>query len=294
MPLLADSYPEKPLKIVVYTAPGGLIDITARKLANILQEEKIVPVPVVVENKKGAGGVIALNQVLNKPADGYTLFGLTSSVISKVTKVKQDKKLDDLYFLARVVTDYECIITRKGSNLDSLQAVREHALSEKQLWAGPAAGGTDHLFAMKTWKALAIKGTWIPYRSGGEAIAALMGGHAHVYVGNPQDVAGRSDLQIVAIASPERLEQFPDVPTFKELSYDSLTGEMLWRGFTVRENVSAEKKAFLEAALKQATETTAWKTFIDKGNAFAAFDTGDVFRSYAMNQVKKDKELFAQ
>lgn len=284
-------FPSEPFRIVVYTAPGGLIDITARKLADILQKEKIVPVPVIVENKKGAGGLIALHTVLHKPADGYVIFGFTSSVISKIVQAKQEKKLGDLHFLARVVTDYECLITRKNSGLDSLKTIKAKALAGRQIWAGPAAGGTDHIFAMKTWDAIGVKGVWIPYRSGGEAIAALLGGHADVYVGNPQDVSGRPGLQVIAIASPERLPEFKSAPTFSELTYEELTGEMLWRGFAVRKGVPEEHIGYLENVIKKATETTEWKTFLLRGNTLPSFDTGEAFRTVAMKQADSDRTI---
>ena len=288
----AEDFPSKPIHIVVYTAPGGLIDVTARKIANIIQRD-LVDVPVVVENKKGAGGIVALNYVNNKIADGHTILGLTSSVISKAVSAKQDKLLDDLHYLALVAEDYEAIITSKKSGVLTLDEIKNKAtgLKRPQVWVGPASGGTDHIFALKVWDAIDLKANWIPYRSGGEAIAALMGGHGAVYVGNPSDTHGRPDLHLTAVAAPERLSNFPDVPTFKELGYTSLTGESLWRGFAIRKDVPKKVKIKLENLLQKATSSAEWKAFVKQGGVIERFKTGEEFKQLVTAQLKSDKQF---
>ncbi len=285
-------FPDKPIKIVVYTEPGGLIDITARKIANILQENQIAS-PVVVENRKGAGGVVALAHVLQQPADGYTILGLTSSLVSKVTSVRKDSQLEQLHYISRMAEDYECLITHRESGLNSLADILRSA-SEKagnQVWAGPAVGGTDHLFAQKLWHAANMKARWIPYPSGGEAIAALLGRHADVYVGNSQDVAGRVDLQVVAVASPQRLPGFPEVQTFAEAGLASLADESLWRGFAVRKGVPAEVVAKLEQIFRLVSENKEWQTFLKSGDVNPIFETHDEFRKKVLAQIAADRQL---
>jgi len=290
-----EAFPEKPIKIVVYTNPGGLIDITARKVAQMLQS-RYVDQPVVVENKKGAGGIVALTHVLRQPADGYTIFGLTSSVISKLVATKKEKQIDQLHFLSRMVLDYECLITRKDQPLSTLPQIVASAKEKKekpQLWAGPASAGTDHLFAVKFWQVAGMKARWIPYRSGAEAVAALLGGHASVYVGNPQDTLGRPDLRIAAVASPERLTDFPKLPTFAELGYESLTGESLWRGFAVKKGVPAPITAKLEDLLRQISYDPEWTDFLKQGSVLATFDTQDSFSKIVAAQIGEDKKRLA-
>ncbi|MCD6176257.1 MAG: hypothetical protein J7K29_00295, partial [Candidatus Cloacimonetes bacterium] len=76
------SFPEKPVTIIVYTGPGGLIDITARKFADVAS--KYTEATFVVENKPGSGGIVAMKRLLQLPSDGYTLFACTKSNISKI------------------------------------------------------------------------------------------------------------------------------------------------------------------------------------------------------------------
>lgn len=283
-------FPQKPLRIVVYTGPGGLIDTTSRKLASIMEAQN-PKLQVIVENRKGAGGLAALTWVLSRPADGYTLMGLTSSVISKLVAAGQEQRLANLDLLARVVIDYESLITRKGAGLDTLTNIIEQSKKTPLLWAGPAAGGTDNLFAKKIWKEAGIDGKWIPYPGGNQAIAAVLGGHAAVYVGNPQDVAGREDLQVVAIASPERLSGFPQSQTFLEGGFASLEEEVLWRGFALKKGVPQKDRERLTELVKRAVDSEEWNKFVIEGSAVPRWDKGVVFQQYVEAQVANDKRF---
>ena len=249
--------------------------------------------PVVVENKAGAGGIVALSHVSRQPADGHTVFGLTSSVISKIVSSKRERDLSKLQFVSRLVEDYECLITKKGVGLDSVEQMVAQAKAGKQIWVGPASKGTDHLFAVKFWKAAGVKGTWVPYSSGSEAIAALLGGHGAVYVGNPADTVGRPDLQVIAVASPKRLEKFPNAKTFEELGMSSLTNESLWRGFAVRKGTDPKVVAQLEGLFEKLSKDKEWEEFLKNGNVNPVFDTSSSFSELVKAQIEADKSLIS-
>ncbi len=281
-------FPTKPVKIVVYTAPGGLIDVSSRKLAKIIKEQDF-PKPIIIENKKGAGGLIALNHVIKQKSDGHTIFALTSSVISKVVGAGKESLFSELKFLGRIVKDYECVITNKKSNLDTIEKVIDQAKEKpgKQIWLGPAAGGTDHIFAKKVWNATNIQAKWVPYKSGGEAIAALLGNHGDVYVGNQQDVIGRPDLQVIAIASPDSVK-YPN--NFLNAGFTDLKSEVLWRGFAVKKGTSEETLKYLEKTIKLAIESEEWKKFISQGQMEGIFETGESFENAVKAQIETDKK----
>ncbi len=289
---VADEFPRKPVKIVVYTKPGGLIDVTARKIAQIL-ENKYLSQPVVVDNKKGAGGIVALGYSARQRPDGHTLVALTSSVISKLVAAKQEKRLDDFTLLSRVVDDYECLIVNRNMKISTLSDLIADAKEKagKQIWVGPVSKGTDHLFAMKFWNAAGVDGKWVPYKSGGEAIASLLGNHGDVYVGNPQDAQGRPDLQITAVASPEPLAAFPDVPTFASLGLDSLTGESLWRGIALHKNTPPEIVSFWKETLTKLHKDSDWQKFVIEGGAVPVLDTSESFDQMVKAQITQDREL---
>lgn len=289
---LADEFPSKPVKIVVYTKPGGLIDVTARKMAQIL-EKKYLTQPVVIDNKAGAGGIVALGHAAHQRADGHTLLALTSSVISKLVSSNQEQRLDDFLLLSRLVDDYECLIVNRSKELLTVPALIDDAKekSGKQIWVGPVSKGTDHLFAMKFWRVAGVNGKWVPYKSGGEAIASLLGNHGDVYVGNPQDAVGRPDLHIAAVASPEPLAAFPDVPTFASLGFDSLTGESLWRGIAIHKNSPPETVAFWRETLAKLHQDPDWQKFVSEGGAVPVLDSSESFEQIVKAQIIQDREL---
>ncbi|HIC51399.1 MAG TPA: tripartite tricarboxylate transporter substrate binding protein, partial [Candidatus Marinimicrobia bacterium] len=204
---LAD-FPDKPIKIVVYTGPGGLIDITARKFTAVAY--KYVDATFVVENKPGAGGIVALKKVLQAPEDGYNLYACTKSNIAKFVLAGVGNYVDALHWTAMLMADPECVITNKKNSIYEWQAIVNHAKNNpgEQNWVGPATGGLDHITAMKIWDKYNIDAKWIPSESGGKAIAELLGKRGIAYVGNPRDALGNPDLYIAAVSSSQRLNVF--------------------------------------------------------------------------------------
>lgn len=281
---IAKNFPTKPIKIIVYTAPGGLIDITARKLATAMENTGL-NVPVVVENKKGAGGLVALSYLERMPKDGHTLFAFTNSVISKAIFSKKEKFLKNLDYLKLLALDYECLIAKKDFNTSNF--IKNPS---KFIIAGPSIGGTDYMFVKKIWNHFKTKGKFIPYKSGSEAIASVLGGHADIYVGNPQDIKGRDNLKIIAIASKEKLKSYPNVKTFSELGID-IQDEFLWRGIAVHKDIKDEIKIKILEIINSAIKDTDWLDFIEKSGVIKSDLNPEEFENEVTNEIIKLKKL---
>ena len=280
------AFPAKPIKLIVYTKPGGAIDVFSRKFEAIAK--KYTKATFVVINKTGAGGVVAIKDVMASRADGYKLMAVTRSNVGKIVSSKSDIQIDDLSWLVMMVSDPEAIITNKNASVKTWEDIVADAKEKngKQLWVGPAKGGNDHIMAMKTWKAAGIKAKWIPYKSGGKAMAALMGGHGVVYVGNPQDVLGRPDLQVALISAPNRLGgQFADVRTFKEVGIEGMDSEIMWRGFMVKKGIPAEARSFYDDLLEKVSKDPEWRAYIEKGGANPVFYNEDKFTQIVKNDA---------
>jgi len=122
-------------------------------------------------------------------------------------------------------------------------------------------------------------------------MAALMGGHGIVYVGNPGDVIGRPDLKVAAVASEKRLAgEFADVPTFAELGVKGLNNEIMWRGFMSRKGIPAEAESFYLDLFNKVTSDPEWKSYIEKGGATPVMKGSEEF----MAIVKNDQQEFAK
>lgn len=288
VPTAEAAFPEKPIKLVVYTGPGGLIDISARKFASIAT--KYVDVNFVVENKPGAGGIVALKKVIQAPADGYNLYACTKSNIAKFVQVGGQEYLDALHWTAMLMADPECVITNRKLEIYKWPDIVEDALSNpgEQTWVGPAAGGLDHVTALKIWEKYGMDAKWIPFKSGGKALAALLGDQGVAYVGNPRDALGNPDLYISAVSAPKRLEAFPDVPTFTELGMADLENEFMWRGFALKQGTPYEVVAWYDDLFKKVTADPDWIKFWAKGGLEVVYLAEPEFSKL----VKDDAEVF--
>ncbi len=287
VPALA-AYPDKPIKIVNYVAPGGLMDVTSRKFVSIAK--KYTDATFVVENTAGAGGLVAIGAVLEQPADGYTVFAATTSVVDKVVSAKKsvDEMVWGFEWVAMLMRDPECIITSENGGYTTFAKLVEEAKKQggKQIWGGPATGGNDHLFAQKVWETAGMKAKWLPYKSGPEAMMGTLSGQNAAYVGNPADTQGRKGYKIVAVSAVKRLPQLPDVPTFKELGYKGLDNEIMWRGFAIKKGAPEEAYKWWEELNRKVAKDPEWRSFLVRDG----IEVCDWGRDKFNKQVKGDIE----
>lgn len=258
LPDLPD-FPRRPLRIIVYTSPGGLIDFTARRFAEIARLY-YPDQPYVVINRPGGGGIVAFENALRMPKDGHAMLAVTRSNISKLVASGRQDLIDQIDWHAYVMDNAHVIIVNTGEGLHSWEDVVRDAEARdgRQLWLGVDIGGVKHVSGVKMAEAADLKMRWIPYSSGGQAVAALMGGLGSVYLGNPRDARGRGDLRIVAVAGRTRLQDFPEAPTFRELGIEGLEQERIWRGFAFAAGVPEPVKAWHEAMIRLVTTDPLW------------------------------------
>ncbi len=280
------SYPEKPITIVVHSKPGSGIDIASRLISKIAR--RYTDATIVVENKTGGSGTIAMRTVLSKRADGYTILAVTKSFISTMLLSNTGLSIQNFDWLALMVSDPEALIINKSSKIKTLEDIIADAKAKKgnQKWLGPLVGGLDHLFAIQVWEKLGIKARWIPYEGGSDAIAALMGKQGAVYVGNPSDILGRPSLGIAAVASLKRLKKFPDVPTFKEKGFD-IGEEVLWRGFALKKGTPPRIKKFLTDLFFKISQDSDWVNFVNNSSAIPVFYSEKEFEKIAEQDQEK-------
>ena len=269
-PTPPDGYPDRPITIVVHSKPGSGIDITARQLVAIAG--KYSDAVFVIENRPGGSGSVAMHAVAGRDSDGYHILAATKSFVSTMLLAKSGISVDDFIWFAGMVVDPEVLITNRHADVTTLDDIIRDAREQdgEQKWVGPLVGGVDHLTAVKIWERLGIEGIWIPYEGGADALAALMGRIGSVYVGNPVDVRGRPDLMLAAVAAEERLDRFPDVPTFAEKGFD-IGSEVLWRGFALKAGTDPSRVEYLEGLFREVSRDPAWIDFVVSTSAYPQF-----------------------
>ena len=278
------TYPAKPINIIVHSKPGSAIDYMARKVAEIARKHN--DVTFVVENRSGTQGLVAMQHVLDMKTDGYTLLGVTKSFLSTVMVNKSKVSLDDFLFIANMVSDPEALISNKERNFNSLDDIIKDAhQEERQVWIGPGTGSRDHMMAMKSWETLGIDAKWIDYKSGPQSILALLRDESAVYVGNPADIKGKSNLDIISIASDKRLLSLPDVPTFKEQGYD--LNESMWRGFAFKKGVPEEAVEYVTEVLQDVVNDEEWESYCNETYVFSNFEKHEEFTSRIVQEIEE-------
>ena len=289
------SFPCRPIRIVVYTGPGGLIDLTARKFAEIARRYDNRQ-PIVVINKPGAGGIVAFDEVLQQPADGYTVLAVTRSNISKIISAGKEHLLDSVVWAAYIMDNPHVVITNKNSGFLRWADVVRDATSRpgKQLWLGTDIAGIKHISAMHVWEKAGIQPRWIPYASGGQAVSALMGQIGHVYFGNPSDATGRPDLQIVAVCAPRRLETLPDSPTFAELGLEGLENELIWRGFAFKKGTPQHVLDWFDDIARKVSADSEWRSTWAKDGINVVYKPTEEFTKIVESERANTRVRLAQ
>jgi len=164
----AGKFPEKYINLVTYVGAGGGMDVSCRKFVQVAS--KYTDAVIVVENRTGAGGIIAQDYVLEQPADGYTIYGTTLSNIATIVSGEQDpaKYIDGFDWIALLIEDpVSVIVTKKQKEAGvTFNSIMEEAKAKggKQIWVGPSTGGTKHIDAMKIWDAYGVECITVHFR----------------------------------------------------------------------------------------------------------------------------------
>lgn len=215
------AYPVKPIKLIVQAGPGTAHDIVARPLAQGLAEE--LKVPVIVENRVGASGIIGTDFVAKSAPDGYTLM-FTGPVhyISQFTfKSLPFDPTEDFRPISKISNTQLVLVARKDSPFSSVSQIIDHAkLNPNALrYGSTGVGGTTHL-AFALLNAMAgIQMQHIPYKAGGQLMTDVIGGHvdmAFFGVATALSQARAGTVKILGVGGLKRSRSMPDVPTIAE------------------------------------------------------------------------------
>jgi tripartite-type tricarboxylate transporter receptor subunit TctC len=269
-------------------APGGGMDVATRLFIEVARN--FTNATIIVENVTGGGTINASQAVLDRPADGYTIFGMASSNVNSVVSNNFDKSvyIDGYHWLAKIQRDPAAVIIRKSDRAAGMdfKGIIEQArkMNGRQTWAVPVLGANKHFEALMIWEATGVQGTAVPFQSGPMGAAAVLGGSADVQMGNPFDTSGR-ELWVAAIASPERMPGFEDSPTFAELGYPQLNNNHIWRGFAVKKGTPPAMIKWMENLVTQVSTHPRWVEY-NAGNAIAPRAVfGDDFRKIVQDTI---------
>ena len=246
-------YPEKPIEVIVGYDAGGGTDVMARTAAPYIEKYLGDGASLVVKNVPGASGQIGITETAGADPDGYTLgtFNLPGMMARTIDR-EADYDRDSFTYLANVVNDPNVIVTSLDSGLDTLEKLLEESKANPgAITVGMSSlGGDDHFALIKLQNATETEFTIVPFKGSAPARTALLGGHVAMGILNISEVAEFQDqLNVLGVATEERSQFAPDLPTFQEQGLDLVNGSM--RGFVAPAGLPDDVQAKLMDAFTQ-------------------------------------------
>ncbi len=277
------AYPDKPIRVIVPFAPGGSTDIVTRIVAAKMGE--ILGQTMVVENKSGAGGAIGAAEGARAKPDGYTLSIATVSTLAvnpacKPTGLGYDPLKD-----FQPVTNFTNVpnivsVNPKFPAKDFKGFIEElKANPDKYSYGSSGSCSINHLAGEAFLLETGTEVTHVPYRGSGPAVADTVGGQVQVLFDNlPSSISHvqGGNLTAMAVAWPERLPDLPEIPTYKELGYESLN-QPAWYGLLAPAGTPADIVETLHKAAVQALQDPKVKESLSKQGAFPSGNTPEEF-----------------
>jgi putative tricarboxylic transport membrane protein len=278
------------LKMMIPANPGGGWDQTGRNLAAAMQSAKLVS-SVQFENKGGAAGIIGLAQFANASKGDPNAVMIGGMVmVGGIILGKSAVNLSQVTPIARLTSEWEVIVVPAASPhktmADLVKALKENP--GKVSWGGGSAGGTDHILAGLIARAVGVEPArinYVPYKGGGEAIAAILGGHVTAGVSGIGEFAEQvksGKMRALAQSSPAKLD---GIPSLKEQGIDVELGN--WRGIFGAPGITQAQRDALVKLVKDATETKAWKETLAKLGWTSEFLGGEDYRKFIDEDTRR-------
>ncbi|MDO9029274.1 MAG: tripartite tricarboxylate transporter substrate-binding protein [Hydrogenophaga sp.] len=273
------------VKMMIPANPGGGWDGTGRALGEALRDAKVAD-SVTFENKGGAAGAIGLAQFYNSSkGDPNALMVMGAVMLGGIITGKPPVSVTQLTPIARLTTEYNVFVLPANSPFKTMKDVVEQLKKDpgSVKWGGGSRGATEHIAAAQIAQSVGVpaaKINYVPFRGGGEAVAAILGGN--VTIGGSgysefQQYIDSGKMRAIGITSGERVKGI-DVPTLKEQGINVEIGN--WRGVYGAAGITPAQRDALTDMIVKATKSKAWQEALVKNNWTPALLTGKAFDEF--------------
>jgi putative tricarboxylic transport membrane protein len=278
------------LKMMIPANPGGGWDQTGRNLAAAMQSAKLVS-GVQYDNKGGAAGTIGLAQFVNSAKGDPNAVMIGGMVmVGGIILNKSPVNLSQVTPIARLTSEWEVIVVPANSPhktmADLVKALKDNP--GKVSWGGGSAGGTDHILVGLIAKDVGVdpaKINYVPFKGGGEAIAAILGGHVTAGVSGIGEFAEQikaGKMRALAQSAPKKVE---GIASLKEQKINVELGN--WRGIFGAPGITPQQRDALVKLVRSATETPAWKGTLEKLGWEPWFLGGEEYKKFLEEDTKR-------
>lgn len=288
----AQGYPNKPIRLLLGFPPGGTTDINARILAQRLSEQ--MGQQVLVDNRAGGGGNIAAAEAARAPADGYTVFYNTSSVViapAMSSKIAFDpiKSFTPVVLAATVPI---VLAAHPSTRIDTVQDLVKlgKANPEALRYASSGIGTITHLASALLASETGIKMLHVPYKGAAPALQDLVGGQVELMsevVNTVLPYAQQGKLKVLATATPTRLAALPKVPTFDEALGTKGFEMGAWQGVLVPAGTPPDIVTRLNAEFNKALQDPTVRQRLNQQGAEPLGGTSAHYAAYLNSELKR-------
>ncbi len=287
------------VKVMIPAAPGGGWDQTGRNFTQAMQNAGIIKTAQ-FDNKGGAGGTIGLAQFINssKGDPGALLVG-GMVMVGGIILNKSPVNLSMVTPLARLTGEYEVLVVPANSEIKTLADLitKLKANPGSVSWGGGSAGGADHILAAMILQAAGVdaaKVNYIPYAGGGEAQAAILGGHVTVGISGYGEFAQQikaGKMRALGLSSDKRQAGI-DIPTLKEQGVNVELAN--WRGIFAAPGITDAQKQALLRAVDQTVKSEAWQQTLKKMEWTNIYLSGNEFTQYLEAENRRLGDILAK
>ncbi|NLI91793.1 MAG: tripartite tricarboxylate transporter substrate binding protein [Peptococcaceae bacterium] len=290
-----EKFPNKAISLVAHTAPGGGGDVFARQLGKAIQTA--TGNTVVIDNRSGGSGAVALQYVAESKPDGYTLLGITDTMIITPINNNIPKDLSSFKPVARVVLDPNVLYVRADSKWTA-DSMLEAIFKGKQniKWAASQAGTPETAVIDTLIKKHNAKISSVLMGDGSKALTAVLGGDVEASVAEIAEIKPQLDAKQVKILmsfNSQRNPASPDIPTFAEKGYPDLSIDK-FRGIAAPKDTPDEIVKILEDAIKKALEDPEYKKTYTANMQIPAFQGSAEFQKTITAKTELYKKAFAK
>lgn len=299
--------PSKSITILAPAGAGGGLDTAARTIAKLANSENLIDQGISVENKPGGGQVTGTVEFAGKYSkDDHALLLVSTPFILNYIKADGNSPIgpDDVYPICELQSDYGVIAVRADAPYNTLGELFDAIKADPnaiQFCGGGAPGTWDHLQCMMAADAAGVDLSTLKYNTydgGGEALTALLGGHATALtsdVSSVKEYVKAGQVRVLGVSSAERLsddEVMKDVPTYTECGYAVTTSN--WRGIFGGKNMSADAKAYWDAKLGELCATDAYQVELEKLGVQNTYKNAADFYAALQTEMELYKDVYTK
>jgi tripartite-type tricarboxylate transporter receptor subunit TctC len=292
----AQDYPSRPIRVIVQTQPGGLIDQLGRTFAQKLQENtgKVA----VVENRTGGGGLIAAEHVVNSPADGYTIYVASHGSQAIHPHLTKNLSFDPVKAFAPVIylaTTPTLVIVHPALPAKSLQELiaLTKAHPGRYTYASQGTGSSGHVTAEQFKQLTGTDIVHVPYKGAAPAVRDLIAGHVSLMfdtVAFSQEQVTGGKLRALAVGADARVKSLPDVPTMAEAGLPEMQGSP-WFGLVVAAGTPREIIDWLNREATRAFTASDVRARFDAQGFTLPLGTPEAFAAHIAAESKRWGEV---